>query len=462
MAMGGSKNHEEWTVAHVAAFHDDLKLLSLASEEQLWATNRWGLTPAHMCCMGVHPHGAALFVLYALIEAGAVDPDARTLQGQTPWHLCQRNQSAEHLKLFERVMYKGFKPEGYDEQREAQLRPRGKFARSSSSSIAATAAALSPEQELQQVLPVCLLFPGQGSQNVGMLSALKDVPAVRSMLQTAERILGYDLLQLCLEGPEERLAQTKYCQPAMFVAGLAALEQLRLDSPAKVSHCMAVAGLSLGEYTALAAADVFDFEVGLQLVRARAEAMELETLKPGAHAQAMASVAGLDRDVVERLCRECASNGDVCQIANYLFPKGFSVAGEKSAVEAFEVKAKAAGALQVKLLKTSGAFHTPLMRGARETLLQALSSLKDKMRSPKCKVYMNVSAQPIDRGTPVEDIIEVLGNQLVSPVMWEDSMRRAIEDGCTEFFECGPNKQLRSMMKRINLPIHNAMVNVAA
>lgn len=313
----------------------------------------------------------------------------------------------------------------------------------------------------QESLPVCITFPGQGSQMVGMLKELKELESVQEMLEIARKVLGYDLLEVCLHGPEEKLADTKYCQPAMFVAGLAALEKLRIDSPEKVLRCKAFAGLSLGEYTALAAAGVFDFETGLRLVKARAEAMTHEANNSGAP-QAMASVAGVDKVDLESMCKSCAGADQVCQIATFIFPKGFCVAGNKAAVDELSGKAIAAGALQAKVLKASGAFHTPLMQGARATLLEALASAEEHMRPPSRSVYMNATAEPIGQHTSVREIIDLLGKQLVSPVLWDASMTRIIEDGCVEFYECGPNKQLASAMKRINPGIHKQMTNVMA
>merc|ERR1719343_255179 len=136
------------------------------------------------------------------------------------------------------------------------------------------------------------------------MKGLKDLEPVQRMLKTAKEILGYDILDLMLNGPEDKLAQTKFCQPALYIAGLAAVEQLKLDDPSSVTRCQAVAGLSLGEYTALTVAGVFDFETGLRIVKARGEAMEKEVTKPGAPPQAMLSVAGLAQDKVEQLCKE--------------------------------------------------------------------------------------------------------------------------------------------------------------
>jgi len=298
-------------------------------------------------------------------------------------------------------------------------------------------------------LPVALLFPGQGSQYVKMLSGVKDKPAVKRLLETAERILGYDILELCLKGPESKLEQTRYCQPAMYIGGMAAVEKLREDKPDRIERCQAVAGLSLGEYTALTVAEVFDFETGLQIVKLRAEAMQ-EAAE--ASEQSMLSVAGLDQETLGALCKESrTSDGDVCEIANFLFPNGFSCAGTRSSVEKLMQKAqKTDGCLQAKLLKTSGGFHTSLMSPARDKLIKFLRSQEGKMKPPKCDVYMNLSGRRITPAAKPADIIPMLGDQLCNCVQWEPSMKEMIKDGVTEFYECGPMKQLKAMMKRID------------
>merc|ERR1719443_243464 len=164
----------------------------------------------------------------------------------------------------------------------------------------------------QKPLPIGLLFPRQGSQYVKMLADVKDIPAVKDMLVKAKKILGYDLLELCLTGPEAKLEETKYCQPAMFVAGLAGVEKLRMEKPEAVERAQAMAGLSLGEYTALTAAGVFTFEDGLKLVKLRGEAMHEATMSGN---QGMLSVAGLDRADLTELCtraQKSAGAGEVC------------------------------------------------------------------------------------------------------------------------------------------------------
>eukprot|EP00439_Symbiodinium_sp_Y106_P034747 s5233_g4.t1 len=202
------------------------------------------------------------------------------------------------------------------------------------------------------------------------------------------------------------------------------LEQLKLENPQAASGFAAVAGLSLGEYTALAAAGTFDFETGLRLVKLRAEAMEDE----------------------QALCRECIeSDKDTCQVANELFPNGFSCAGTKSAIERLVERATGtSGCLQAKLLKTSGAFHTGLMAPALRDVGPG------RLKPPKCDLYANLTGARLPAGTPVQEIITTLADQLTNCVLWESCIRAALKDGLSQFYELGPMKQLKSMMKRID------------
>lgn len=309
-------------------------------------------------------------------------------------------------------------------------------------------------------LPVALLFPGQGSQYVKMLDSVKDLPEVKDMLEKAKVILGYDLLELCLNGPEDKLAETRYCQPAMFVGGLAGVSKLKTEKPEAVERPKCVAGLSLGEYTALCAAGVLSFEDGLKLVKLRGEAMQ-EAAQVGK--QAMLSVAGLDQNVLDQICKEAEKKegpGAVCKIANALFPKGFSCAGTEVAVNELKALAEKKGALQAKLLKTSGGFHTSLMQPAQEKLRKALEDVAPNMRPPRCAIYMNVTGQPLAAGSDPKIILDLLNKQLVSPVLWNTSVDKMIKDGVTEFYECGPMKQLKAMMKRIDNKVWNKTHNM--
>eukprot|EP00747_Dinoflagellata_sp_TGD_P110007 gnl/TRDRNA2_/TRDRNA2_170837_c0_seq46.p1 gnl/TRDRNA2_/TRDRNA2_170837_c0~~gnl/TRDRNA2_/TRDRNA2_170837_c0_seq46.p1 ORF type:complete len:408 (-),score=116.20 gnl/TRDRNA2_/TRDRNA2_170837_c0_seq46:223-1446(-) len=303
-------------------------------------------------------------------------------------------------------------------------------------------------------LDVAIFFPGQGSQYVNMLKEVKDMPKVKEMLDKSINILGWDVLELCLNGPEDKLAETKHCQPAMFIGGLAGLEKLKADQPDKVNQAAIMAGLSLGEYTALCAAGVMEFEDALRLVKLRGEAMQ-EAATVGK--QAMLSVAGLEKSVLEPLCKQAIAKegaGGVCSIANSLFPNGYSIGGTEVAINALQGLAEKAGALQAKVLKTGGAFHTSLMQPAQDKLVEALEEVAPKMKSPLHTVWMNASAKPVRPGCdPRKDILPLMKKQLTSVVLWEDSVHAMLKefgDDNGEFFECGPMKQMKAMMKRID------------
>jgi [acyl-carrier-protein] S-malonyltransferase len=309
-------------------------------------------------------------------------------------------------------------------------------------------------------LPIGLLFPGQGSQYVKMMSGVKDIPKVKEMLDKANQIIGVNLLDMCLRGPEATLEETRYCQPAMFVAGLAGVEKLRVEKPDAVNRCKALAGLSLGEYTALCVAGVFTFEEGLKLVALRGQAMQ-DAATVGK--QAMLSCAGIEKGKLNELCREAAAKeggNAVCVIANELFPKGYSCSGTEPAINHLKDLAEKNGALQAKILKTSGAFHTTLMTPAKTKLGQALDEALPNMKPPRTAVYMNVSGNAVPPGTDPKEIVELLKRQLVSPVLWEPSVRNMIRDGVTEFYECGPMKQIKAMMKRIDPKIWGTTTNI--
>eukprot|EP00931_Biecheleriopsis_adriatica_P060453 TRINITY_DN3630_c0_g1_i1.p1 TRINITY_DN3630_c0_g1~~TRINITY_DN3630_c0_g1_i1.p1 ORF type:complete len:503 (+),score=124.74 TRINITY_DN3630_c0_g1_i1:25-1509(+) len=312
----------------------------------------------------------------------------------------------------------------------------------------------------QDVLPVALLFPGQGSQYVSMLKGVQSLPAVRELLSQAQAVLGYDLLKVCLDGPESTLQDTLHCYPALYVAGMAALEKLRVDRPEAAAKFQAVAGFSLGECTALAAAGVFSFADGLELVLERAKALqEVSNLR----AQAMVSLAGLEEPKVLDLCCKAmqASGADeVCRITSYAFKKGFIVGGTLRAVEEFQKLAKASKALQVRLVQGEGALHTELMTAGRLRYEAKLQELLPKMSRPRCKVYMNATGRPIDWSTEPEAIVKLMSQQLTSPVRWKESMDAMISLGLEEIYECGPNKQLKAMMKRIDNDAWSQTTNI--
>jgi [acyl-carrier-protein] S-malonyltransferase len=288
------------------------------------------------------------------------------------------------------------------------------------------------------------LFPGQGAQSVGMAGALCEAFApARALFNQAADILGCDLLSLCVNGPKDRLDSTVVSQPVIYVASLAALEQLKATEPDIVNECVATAGLSLGEYTALTFAGVLAFEDGLRLVQKRGEAMQAAAdAKPGS----MVSVLLLEQAKVETIVAEAASLGFV-RIANFLCPGNLVVSGDKAACDEVDRRATEAGAKTIRLA-VAGAFHTPLMGTAVEVLTQALSSVKlHEMRVP---VYANVTAKAYQS---LDEIKPTLARQVVEPVLWEASMRNLLEMGADSFCEIGPGKVLAGLLKRINRKI---------
>lgn len=196
-------------------------------------------------------------------------------------------------------------------------------------------------------------------------------------------------------------------------------------------------------------AGVFDFETGLNLVKLRGEVMQENA---AAVPQGMLSVAGLSKATLGKLCEDAKSGpDDVCQIATILFPNGFSCAGNLHCIEKLlGLAQKTEGCLQVKLLKLSAGFHTSLMGPAKQKLEITLKELLPKMKPPRCDVYMNATGKKITPETPPSEIIKLMGDQFVSPVLWEPCVREMVKDGITEFYECGPMKQLKAMMKRID------------
>lgn len=305
--------------------------------------------------------------------------------------------------------------------------------------------------------PIAFLFPGQGSQAVGMLKESSDLPAVRTMLDTAQRVLGYDLLELCSTGPKEKLDNTVFSQPALFVAGLAAVERLRADNPAAVDGAAAAAGLSLGEYTALVFAGALSFEDGLKIVKVRAESMAAAAQAGDPHG--MLSVVGLGDADIDAICAEARAKvpGCVCQPANYLFPQGRVISGHKTALEEAQRAATARGALKAVQLAVSGAFHTELMAPARAALEEVLASVT--VHAPRIPVYSNVTAVPFKSAA---DVLALLPRQLVEPVQWERTVKALVGAGKNQLFELGPGAQIKAMVKRIDPSAWGAFKNVAA
>jgi [acyl-carrier-protein] S-malonyltransferase len=284
------------------------------------------------------------------------------------------------------------------------------------------------------------LFPGQGAQSVGMARALHaSLPAARQLFSTAADILGYDLLDVCVNGPVERLNSTVVSQPAIFVASLAALESLRATQPDVEATVAATAGLSLGEYTALVFAGALSFPDGLRVVQKRGEAMQAAA---DAGAGAMVSVLGLEQPQVEALCTRASQSGQV-QVANLLCPGNIVVSGERTGCDTIEKLAEGMPARTVRLA-VAGAFHTDLMKPADARLAEALAGVT--LRHARVPLWSNVDAQP---HTSSEEIRELLVRQVVQPVLWEQTVRGLLAAGVERFFEIGPGRVLAGLLKRV-------------
>lgn len=279
------------------------------------------------------------------------------------------------------------------------------------------------------------IFPGQGSQYVGMGKDFYEQDASsRSLFERADAILGVSLSRICFEGPEEELRQTRNTQPAIFLHSIVALRSMNGVQPDMV------AGHSLGEYTALVAAGALTFEDGLHLVRLRGELMQRAgEEQPGT----MAAIVGLLPEAVEEICRE-ASRAGIVQAANFNSPGQIVISGSIEGVRTGMELAKARGAKMVKELVVSGAFHSPLMASARDGLKKKLDATP--LRDAQMPVYCNVTGEPVTRA---EEIRDVLFRQLTSPVRWEESIVHMVRDGADRFIEIGPGKVLQGLVKRI-------------
>lgn len=264
---------------------------------------------------------------------------------------------------------------------------------------------------------------------------------VRELYAQANEILGYDLTKICFEGPAEDLDSTAQSQPAIFLTSLAALEGLKDTDPDALANCVATTGLSLGEYTALVFAGVMSFEDGLRLVRLRGLAMQEAS---DMRTSGMVSVIGLPVETVQDLCDKVEDCG-VIQIANYLCPKNYVVSGDKAACEKLVELATEAGAIKLVPLAVAGAFHTQIMGPAVEKMRPIIEEMK--FSAPKTPYISGVDAQ---FHSDPDEIKKILVRQISSPVLWEDSMRRLLCDGVEAFYEIGPGRVLRGLMKRID------------
>lgn len=281
------------------------------------------------------------------------------------------------------------------------------------------------------------VFPGQGSQFVGMGKHLYDQhPAAKKMFEQANEILGFRITDIMFEGTDADLKQTRVTQPAVFlhsvISALCLGDEFQPDM---------VAGHSLGELSALVAAGCVSFEDGLRLVAARAVAMQKACeAVPGT----MAAIIALPNETIENICAEVSAEVDTVVPANYNCPGQLVISGKEEAINAACTRLKEAGAKRALVLPVSGAFHSPLMQPAQQELEEAIA--KTNFQTPKCPIYQNVDGKA---HTEPEEIKTNLIKQLTASVMWTQEVQNMLQAGATTFVECGPGKTLQGMIAKI-------------
>jgi [acyl-carrier-protein] S-malonyltransferase len=279
------------------------------------------------------------------------------------------------------------------------------------------------------------LFAGQGSQYVGMGKDLWEAfPQAKAVFEQADKVLGFSISDLCFNGPLEELTKTNHCQPAIVTMSMACWQAYLSKNP-KVDGCLA--GLSLGEYSALVAADALSFEDAVYLVSRRGQFMEEEAL---AHPGKMLSVIGLDLAKTKELCAEAKA-----EVANINCPGQTVISGSAESIARAQILAKEKGAKLAVVLEVSGAFHSSFMQGACLKLARELEKIK--INAPKFPVVCNVTGKP---ALTASEIKQNLIQQVSASVLWEDSMKFILSQGVSSFIEFGPGKVLKGLMRRID------------
>lgn len=294
---------------------------------------------------------------------------------------------------------------------------------------------------------IAFVFPGQGSQTVGMAKdAYESVPAAAEIFRTADETLGFSLSNLVFEGPETELKQTSNTQPALLTASIALLEAFK-EKGIQPDY---MAGHSLGEYSALVAAGVLTFADAVSIVRARGQYMEQAV--PGGQG-AMAAVLGADREALGVLCRDVSESGYAVELANINCPGQIVISGVKEGVAAVAERVKEAGGKRAITLEVSGPFHSSLMKDAAEKLAEKLKTVSFSTGS--IPVVANVTARPVEDGK-VQDLLTA---QVYSPVLWEDSVTWLIEQGVDTFIEIGSGSVLTGLIKKTDKTVKLYNVN---
>lgn len=283
---------------------------------------------------------------------------------------------------------------------------------------------------------IAFLFPGQGSQYVGMAKDLyENSVEAKEMIKIADDVLGINLSYILFNGPEDQLKQTEFTQPAIFLHSVVLASLIRTLTPS------AAAGHSLGEYSALVAAGSIQFYDAIKLVRERGKAMQQAGIvNPGT----MAAIIGLSKELVLQSCMEASVEG-IVQPANFNSADQIVISGSVSGVRKAMELCKSKGAKLVKELVVSGAFHSPLMQSAKEHLKKELDGTA--IYDARFPIYANVTALPVIKNVEIKNL---LFEQVTAPVKWEETIQNLIADGVEEFFEIGPGKVLQGLTKRIN------------
>ncbi|XP_050422255.1 probable malonyl-CoA-acyl carrier protein transacylase, mitochondrial [Adelges cooleyi] len=308
-----------------------------------------------------------------------------------------------------------------------------------------------------------LMFPGQGSQCVGMGKNLQVFPQVKDMFDVASEILKYDLLKLCLEGPKSKLDLTIHSQPAILVCSLGAVEKLKEEQPGAIENCMAAAGYSVGELAALTFAGVLSFEQAIKLVKVRAEAMHYASeIEPGGMATVFLRPDSKLNYAMKKAREWCQDRGiekPVCRISNYLNPDSKVVAGHLEALKYLEANLKEYNLRRMQRLDVSGAFHTELMRPAVEPFYRALRKMT--ISDPMIAVHSNIDGK---RYNNASEVVRKLPKQICAPVKWEQTLHilyeRPVGSKFPDTYECGPGTTLRSLLKTVNSKAHSTSTSV--
>lgn len=313
-------------------------------------------------------------------------------------------------------------------------------------------------------LDTCIvLFPGQGTIKVGMVQKYLRFPQAKELFKIANQILDYDLLKLCLKGPQEKLDQTRFNQPATVVSSLAALEQLREERPRVFETCKAVAGYSVGELTALIFSGALSFEDGIRLVSVRGAAMQYASDKSpqgmlSVHCTPQATLFEACKDA-QKWAQDCGVEVPVCQVAIYLYTQSKIVAGNMQALEYIEKNGKKYGLSKLTRLPVSGAFHTKLMEPALKSFGKLLHTIEfDDFR---CKVYSNCKGHEYGNTTLIK---KYLTKQIVSPVRWEQTIQmlynRPADTAFPRTFDVGSGGRMSTILKLINAKAHEHCIAV--